>query len=92
MLQEFDWEVRDKKGSEKLVADHLSRLDQDGLRKNDESMPINDTFHGEHLLSVASKEFSWFADIANYLVSGILPYGIDYRQRKKFSYDYKFYY
>ena len=47
MLQEFDWEVRDKKGSENSVADHLSRLDQDGLRKNDD---------GEHLLSVASKE------------------------------------
>ena len=27
MLQEFDWEVRDKKGSENFVADHLSRLD-----------------------------------------------------------------
>ena len=27
ILQEFDWEVRDKKGSENLVADHLSRLD-----------------------------------------------------------------
>ena len=26
MLQEFDWEVRDKKGSENLVVDHLSRL------------------------------------------------------------------
>ena len=24
MLQEFDWEVRDKKGSENLIADHLS--------------------------------------------------------------------
>ena len=40
MLQEFDWEGRDKKGSENLVADHLSRLDQDGLRKNDDGMPI----------------------------------------------------
>ena len=55
-------------------------------------MPINDTFHGEHLLSVASKEFPWFADIANYLVSGILPYGMDYRQRKKFLHNCKFYY
>ena len=27
MLQEFDWEVRDKKGSENLIADYLSRLD-----------------------------------------------------------------
>ena len=42
-------------------------------------MLINETFHGEHLLNVASKELSWFADIANYLVSGILPYGMDYR-------------
>ena len=85
MLQEFDWEVRDKKGSENLVADHLSRLDQDGLKKHDDGIPINKTFHSEHLLSVASKELPWFADIANYLVSGTLPYGMDYRQEKFFT-------
>ena len=79
MLQEFDWEVRDKKGSENLVADHLSRLDHDGLKKNDDGVPINETFHDEYLLSVASKELPWFADIANYLVSSIFPYGMDYR-------------
>ena len=92
MLQEFDWEVRDKKGSENLIVDPLSRLDQDGLKKNDDSVPINETFHSEHLVSVASKELPWFADIANYLVSGILPYGMDYRQRKKFLHDCRFYY
>ena len=92
MLQEFDWEVRDKKGSEKLIADHLSRLDQDSLKKHDDGVLINETFHGEHLLSIASKELPWYADIANYLVSGTLPYGMDYRQRKKFLHDSKFYY
>ena len=92
MLQEFDWEVRDKKGSENLVADHLSRLNQEGLKKHDDGVPINETFHGEHLLNVASKELSWFADITNYLVSGVLPYGMDYRQRKKFIHDSKLYY
>ena len=56
MLQEFDWEVRDKKGSENLIADHLSRLDQEGLNKNDDGVPINKSFHGEHLLMLASKE------------------------------------
>ena len=79
MLQEFDWEVRDKKGSENLVADHLSRLDQDGLKKNDDDMPINETFHDEYLLTIILKKLPWFANIANYLVSGILPYGMDYR-------------
>ena len=84
--------MRDKKGSENLVADHLSRLDQDRLKKNDDGVPINDTFHDEYLLSVASKELPWYADIANYLVSGVLPYSLDYRQRKKFVHDVRFYY
>ena len=74
------WEVRDKKGSEILVADHLSRLNQEGLKEFDDGVSINETFHSEHLLSVASKELPWFADIANYLVSSILHYGMDYRQ------------
>ena len=62
------------------------------MKKNDDGVPINETFHGEYLLNVASKELPWFADIANYLVSGVLSYGMDYRQRKKFLHDSKFYY
>ena len=79
MLQEFDWEVRYKKGSKNLIADHLSRLNQKGLKTNDDGVSINETFHDEHLLSIASKELPWYADIANYLVSGTLSYGMDYR-------------
>ena len=67
-------------------------FDHDGLNKNDDGVPINETFHDEYLLTIASKELPWFADIANYLVSGILPYGMDYRQRKKFLHDSRFYY
>ena len=92
MLQEFDWEVRDKKGSKNLVADHLSRIDQDGLKRNDDGVLINEIFYDEHLLSVTSKELPWFAVIANYLISGILLYGLDYRQMKKNLHDCRFYY
>ena len=92
ILQEFDWEVRDKKGSENLIMDHLSRLDQEELNKSDDGVPINESFHNEHLLILDSKELPWFADFTNYLVSGALPYGLDFRQKKKFLHDSKFYY
>ena len=84
--------MRDKKRSENLIANHLLRLDQEELNKNDDGMPINESFHGEHLLTLASKELLWFADFTNYLVSGVLPYRLDYRQKKKFLHDAKFYY
>ena len=84
--------MRNKKGSENLVVDHLSRLDQEELNKNDDGMPINELFYGEHLLTIASKELPSFANFANYLVSGALPYGLDFWQKKKFLHDSKFYY
>ncbi|CAN6700811.1 unnamed protein product [Malus baccata var. baccata] len=47
LLQEFDIEIRDKKGSENMVADHLSRIVH-----NEESLPILETFPDEQLLSI----------------------------------------
>ena len=92
MVQEFDQEVRDKKGRENLIVDHLSRFDQEQLNKIDDGVLINESFYGEHLLTLASKEFPWFTDFANYLISGALPYGLDFRQKKIFLHDIKFYY
>ncbi|CAN6566333.1 unnamed protein product [Malus baccata var. baccata] len=47
LLQEFDIEIRDKKGSENVVADHLSRMVH-----NEESLLILETFPDEKLLSI----------------------------------------
>ncbi|XP_074315161.1 uncharacterized protein LOC141651342 [Silene latifolia] len=49
LLQEFDLEIKDKKGAENVVADHLSRLTQ---QEGEDSLPINDSFADDSLFSV----------------------------------------
>ncbi|CAN6586188.1 unnamed protein product [Malus baccata var. baccata] len=46
-LIEFDIEIKDKKGSDNVVADHLSRL-----VREEEDLPISESFPDEQLLSV----------------------------------------
>ncbi|CAN6546972.1 unnamed protein product [Malus baccata var. baccata] len=47
LLQEFDIEIKDKKGSDNVVADHLSRL-----VREEEPIPISEMFPDEQLLSI----------------------------------------
>ncbi|KAL1544414.1 hypothetical protein AAHA92_21269 [Salvia divinorum] len=103
LLQEFNWEVKDKKGTENRVADHLSRIIQS------EEGEIPDTFPEEHLYLIAgnpqliswahhmtqldqvntsngamkSNAEPWFADLANYLVTGELPCSSDATRAQK---------
>jgi hypothetical protein len=55
-------EIKDKKDTENVVADHLSRLTIDSIS---DITPINDYFPDESLLSVAT--MPWFADFVNFL-------------------------
>ena len=50
LLQEFDLEIRDKRGSENLVTGHLSRI-----LVGDDNLPLKDTFPNEQLFSLNSK-------------------------------------
>ena len=68
LLQEFNLQIRDKKGVENVVTDHLSRLT---IAHNTHKPPINDEFPEESLLLVENTP--WYAHFANYLATGELP-------------------
>ena len=85
LLQEFDLEIKDKKESEKSVADHLSRL------HTTSSGEICDTFPDEQLLAVVTK-VHWFAHIINYLVTKSVPEYWNTHQKKIISYDFRYYF
>ena len=85
MLQEFDLEIKDRRGADNSVADHLSRLVLE-----EESLPISETFPDEQLLHLQGKE-PWFADIVNFLVAGILPNDLNKAKKNKVKNDSKYY-
>ncbi|PIN01369.1 DNA-directed DNA polymerase [Handroanthus impetiginosus] len=85
LLQEFNLEIRDKRGAENLVADHLSRL-----ISREGPLPLHDSFPDEYLFSV-QKASPWYADIVNYLVTKSLPKDLSRTQRDKIKSDAKYY-
>ncbi|CAM8939925.1 unnamed protein product [Rhodiola kirilowii] len=89
LLQEFDIEIRDKKGVENVVADHLSRVELYDSKWF--SAPFQDSFVGEYLMS-AEDDAPWYADFVNYLTCNILPEGLNYNQKSKFLHDVSRYY
>eukprot|EP00253_Pinus_taeda_P012294 PITA_12294 len=67
LLQEFNVTVLDRPRKQNTVADFLSRI-----QNTNEDSPIEDKFPDEYLFAVTTKT-PWYADIANYLVTGKLP-------------------
>jgi hypothetical protein len=86
LLQEFDIEIRDKKGSQNLVADHLSRITVDFT---EEAVPIFETFPDEQLMHIAHAHSPWFANIVNYLVTGQMPLHWGWQDKSKFMFVVK---
>ncbi|GJY80869.1 putative nucleotidyltransferase, ribonuclease H [Tanacetum coccineum] len=87
LLQEFDIEIRDKKGAENLAADHLSRLENPDLGRLTRA-EIKDLFPEERLMAISNKNNEpWYADYANYLVSRVLPFRSTRQEKQKFFND-----
>ncbi|GJY10996.1 reverse transcriptase domain-containing protein [Tanacetum coccineum] len=65
LLQEFDIEIKDKKGIENVAADHLSRIDNN---ESSDDSEVDGNFPGETLMEVNTRNKPWFTDFANYLI------------------------
>ncbi|GJW53485.1 reverse transcriptase domain-containing protein [Tanacetum coccineum] len=65
LLQEFDIEIKDIKGTENVAVDHLSRIENDETSNDNE---VDDNFPRETLMEINTVNKPWFADFANYLV------------------------
>ena len=88
LLQEFDIEIKDKKGSDNVIANHLSKLERnDGTEKGVE---IAEIFLDEQLLML-SIQTPWYADIVNYLAYGIMSCEFSYQQNRKLRTDCRLY-
>jgi hypothetical protein len=70
LLQEFDLEIRDKKGVENSMADYLLRLQF----KESAALPINDYMRDDTLLKVSTSN-PWYINIINYIVADYIPPG-----------------
>jgi len=66
-LQGFDLEIRDKKGVENIIVDHLYHIPNAPI----EITPINENFPDEHILAMCKE--SWYADSVNYLATRQTP-------------------
>ena len=70
LLQEFYLEIKDKKGVENYVADHLSRMQF----KDAQDLPINDFLRDDTLLKITDSN-PWYANIVNFMLVGHVPPG-----------------
>ena len=68
-------EIKDKKGSDNVIVDHLFELEKTTEKEKEtkiaENFPVGQLF----LLSVQTP---WYADIVNYLACGVVPLELSY--------------
>ena len=88
LLQEFDLEIKDKKGCDNVIADHLSRVERSA--DEEDKVILTENFLDEQLFKV-SFQLPWYADIVNYLACGVVPSEFSYQQKRKLRTDSRYY-
>ncbi|GJU92018.1 hypothetical protein Tco_1304441 [Tanacetum coccineum] len=86
---EFDIEIKDKKGTENVAADHLSQIEND---KTSDDSEVDDNFPGETLMEINTKDELWKKGTAflivcpNNLSSAIDRQSVQIKQRRSKEY------
>ena len=88
LLQEFDLEIKDKKGSVNVIVDHLSRVEKTTVKGK--GTELKENFPDEQLFQL-SFQLPWYVDIVNFLACGVMPPKFSNQQRKKLRTDNRFY-
>ena len=88
MLQEFDLEIKNKKGSDNVIVDHLSRIEKP--KKDKSGTEIEENFADEQLCQVTF-QVPWYTDLVNYLSCGIMPPELTFQHKRKLRTKARFY-
>ena len=88
LLQKFDLEIKDKKGSDNVIADHLSRVERN--KAEEEEIGVTENFPDLQLFQL-SFQLPWYADIVNYLACGVVPSEFSYQQKRKLRTNNRYY-
>ena len=76
LLQEFDLEIKEKKGSDNVIADHLSRLEM--IVGKEKRTEIAKKIPDEQLFWL-SVQTPWYDVIVNYLACRVVPLEFSYQ-------------
>ncbi|GJX18479.1 reverse transcriptase domain-containing protein [Tanacetum coccineum] len=91
LLQEFDIEIKDRKGTKNVAADHLSRIKNDEISDDSE---IDKNFPGETLMEINTKDEPWILLAKNHQRSSYsslpLRSGIDFMGPFQKSYKFEY--
>ncbi|XP_073304112.1 uncharacterized protein [Primulina huaijiensis] len=83
----FDIIIKDKKGKENVVADHLSRIMTESSHNE---IPINENFPDDQLFYATI--MPWFANIVNFIVTNKMPSHWNSQDKNKFLIEVKKFY